>query len=230
MTAAIHQPYLFPYLGYFQLIHAADVFVLADEFAYMKKGWINRNRILASGAPLLITLPVEKVSQNRSIAKHCFNACKDKFLGSIKHNYSSSPFYHDIFPLISDIVNYGDRGVGKLIHYSLQRLNQYIGIDTPLLLLSSMTPVSGNDKGERLCNICHALGAERYINAEGGQALYSKEEFAQNGIELSFLKSIPVPYPQLKTKNFIPNLSIIDLLMNCPPEQIHDMLDSYTLI
>ena len=62
MKLAIMQPYLFPYIGYFQLMNAADEFVVYDNIKYTKKGWINRNRILVNGSDAYINFPLKKDS------------------------------------------------------------------------------------------------------------------------------------------------------------------------
>ncbi len=67
MKIAIMQPYIFPYIGYFQLIHAADVFVFYDDVNYINRGWINRNRILLNGKDQLFTIPCKEASQNKLI-------------------------------------------------------------------------------------------------------------------------------------------------------------------
>ena len=62
MKLAIMQPYLFPYLGYFQLIAAVDKFVFYDDVNFIKNGWINRNRLLISGKVNYITIPLSGAS------------------------------------------------------------------------------------------------------------------------------------------------------------------------
>ena len=99
MKLAIMQPYIFPYLGYFQLINSVDTFVILDDVNYITRGWINRNKIMVNGAEKYITIPLEKQSQNKLICDHYFywdNNWSNKILKTINHAYSKALFYNEI--------------------------------------------------------------------------------------------------------------------------------------
>ena len=100
MKVAIMQPYLFPYIGYYQLIKAVDSFVLLDDVNYIKKGWINRNRILLNGSPHLFTMPLEKASQNKKNCDLClkgeFGTWIERFLITFQHAYASASARNEI--------------------------------------------------------------------------------------------------------------------------------------
>src|ERR1051325_10810193 len=107
MRIAIMQPYLFPYIGYFQLINAADKFVILDDVNYINCGWINRNRILINGIDKLFTLPLKDASQNKSINAIeilADNPLKDKLLKTLELSYKKAPYFQVVFPLIQKII------------------------------------------------------------------------------------------------------------------------------
>ncbi len=101
MNIAVMQPYIFPYLGYYQLVHAVDTFVFFDDVNFIMKGWINRNRILQQNEPFKFTVPLIKASQNRlinAIEISDYNRWKSDFLKSIEHSYKKAPEFSSIFP------------------------------------------------------------------------------------------------------------------------------------
>ena len=92
MKLAIMQPYIFPYIGYFQLINAVDKFVIRDDVNFIMRGWINRNRILVNDSDSLFSIPVEKASQN-TLTSDCVLAdlrVTGKLLKSIEHYYKKA--------------------------------------------------------------------------------------------------------------------------------------------
>lgn len=234
MKAAIMQPYIFPYIGYFQLINAVDKFVIYDDIEYTKKGWINRNRILINGTDHMFTIPLAKGSDflpidKRSLADNYFEH-KKKILGQIHSTYIKSPHFKTVFPIIEDCLNFENKNLFSFIFNSLKVVCDYLDIKMEFIISSSLsidTSLKGEDK---VIAINKKIGATTYINAIGGQELYSKERFAENNIELKFIKTSPIVYPQFKN-NFIPYLSIIDVMMFNSKEEIKEYLKSfYTLV
>lgn len=144
--------------------------------------------------------------------------------------YTRSPLFKSVFPLFEDILSFPSRNLSAFLFNSLQVICDYLGINTPLLLNSDRKDDTMLRGEERVIHLCHAMGADTYINAIGGQKLYSREHFAAEGINLKFLQSELPPYRQLHTQQFVPGLSILDIMMNVPVEEIRKMLDRYTLI
>ncbi|MDF0718778.1 WbqC family protein [Kaistella sp. PBT33-4] len=232
MTAAIMQPYFFPYIGYFQMINAVDVFVFYDDVNFIKKGWVNRNNFLLNGRGKLFTIPLKDASQNKMIneVKTILESPDvSKILETIKQNYKKAPFFQGVFPVIERVFRLQNSTIGDLAMVSIQVVNEYLGITT-VLQRSSMefADTKGLERAERLIAICKQVGAETYINAIGGQELYSKEYFASKGIDLKFIKSEPLDYKQFDHE-FVPWLSIIDVMMFNSVEDIRKMLKYYTL-
>ena len=214
MRVAIVPPYLFPYIGYFQLIAAVDQFVIYDTVKYTKKGSINRNRFLRDGAPVVFTLPIEKDSDQLDIRERrvaaCFNA--EKLCGKFAQAYRCAPYLSETMPLVEEVLFYrADTLFGHLRH-GLARSCAHLGIDTPIRASSEIEGSTDLRRQDRVLDICERLGATTYIDAIGGMGFYEPPAFARCGLTLRFLYSRPFVYPQLG-QSFVPWLSIVDVLM-----------------
>ncbi|MBD2704548.1 WbqC family protein [Spirosoma sp. BT702] len=233
MTLAIMQPYFLPYIGYMQLMKAVDTFVLYDDVAFINRGWINRNRLLINGQEFMFTVPLKDASQNKRISEvHLADDPKwrSKLLKTIEQGYRKAPFYQTVMPLTEKIVNFTTDSIADLVHFGLIELNQYLGLTTELVKSSSIYDNVALKAQERILDICRQTGATQYINPIGGTELYDKPTFAEAGIQLNFIKSKKVEYHQLgKTAEFVPWLSIIDVLMNNDVPAVQTMLDEYEL-
>ncbi len=227
------QPYLFPYIGYFQLIGACDNFVVHDDVQYIRQGWINRNHIILHKQKSLFVFSVQHDDYSKKINERfyadTFTDQARKFLRNIVQSYSKAPYFAETWSLISDILGNAERNVAKFNTWSIRRICQYLGIETEILVASEGKfdkTLTGQD---RVIAINQSLGSTHYINPIGGQELYSRERFEENGMQISFLKPRLIPYKQLVT-DFLPSLSIIDVLMNCSRENILQMLEDYDLL
>ena len=232
MKLAIMQPYIFPYIGYFQLINAVDKFVVYDNIQFTKKGWINRNRILVNNKDEYITLPLKKDSdflnvEERKLAE-TFKVDRIKLLRKITESYRKAPQFTAVFPLVEAIINNEEENLFQFIYQSLQDTCKYLDITTQFVV-SSTVPIDHQLKSQdKVIAICKALKATQYINPIGGEALYSKAVFEQNNITLNFIKSNAIEYPQF-TAAFVPWLSIIDVLMFNSKEEIKKILQLFSL-
>lgn len=234
MKLAIMQPYFMPYIGYFQLIKAVDKFIVYDDVNYIKRGWINRNNILVNNQSSLFSIPVSKSSQNSKINEVMINSdtfeiWKQNFLRTLEYNYKKAPFYNSVMKLLSNMFAENYFSISHLATQSICLTCDYLNIECQLDISSELN--IGNDLSgmERIVDICLEVGATKYINPIGGLDLYSKDIFIQHGVDLSFIKSGDVIYKQFNNE-FVPWLSIIDVLMFNSPEEINKMLDVYQLI
>ena len=221
---AIMQPYFFPYIGYFQLIHAVDEFIIYDNIEYTKKGWINRNQISNSGSNRIITLPIKKASDYLNIIDRelapCWDQDKEKMLNLIKSSYCKSPFFKESYNVIERCLMYEDANLFNFVFNSVKSINEYLNIQTPITVSSSLGinhELTGKDK---IISICKNQHAPVYINAIGGVDLYSKDEFQSHNIRLNFIK----PNPDIN------KLSIIDLMMSKSKGDIQEGLQSYKFV
>lgn len=226
---AIMQPYLFPYLGYYQLVSRVKTFVYLDDVNFIKKGYINRNYIRLNNKPYRFTLPIINASQNRSINKHYFLDYEGKMLDFISHSYKKAPNFFQVMPIITNIFTQTDRNVAKLAARSIEGVFNYLGLNRHFLFSSEIPKNNELYSQDRIIDICKILGAQRYTNAIGGLNLYNREEFKLAGIELEFIRKGNLTY-KASGYPFIPNLSIIDALMICSTNEIHNLLENYDVI
>jgi len=213
---AIMQPYFLPYIGYWQLMHNVDVFVVYDDIEYTKKGWINRNRFLMNGKHQTFTLPLKKDSDfldvdQRQLADNV-SAEKAKLMRRLEASYCRAPFFKEGKSLLEDILASSEENLFRFIYQSIENIHARLGM-TSRLVVSSTLGIPRSLKGQgRVIATCKALGATDYINPIGGSALYDKQAFGVEGIRLHFLQVHPFVYKQYDHE-FVPNLSIIDSIM-----------------
>jgi len=229
MKLGIMQPYFLPYIGYFQTIKAVDKYVIYDDVNYIKGGWINRNNILINHEKKMFTVILKGASPNKLINEVEVGDDFRKFSKTIQSNYSKSPYFNDVFPLLEDIITFEDRCLSVFLANSIKKILLYLNVDTEILISSQLSKDCSLKGKDKVINICQNLNANEYYNAIGGQELYDKEEFASQGIKLNFLKTEIVPYDQ-QGSEFVPYLSILDILMFNSVEDINFMLDSFELI
>ena len=232
-TIVIMQPYIFPYIGYFQLFKVCDIFVSYDDVQFMKGGWINRNRILYNDGPKYITFPVSKAPLNTAIDHYFFHKNigkeKKKILSTLRQIYSKAPFFQSVYPRLEDIVKVNENNVARFAENSLKRIHDYLGINVEIRRSSHLSFNKSLKGQKRVIAIVKELGGDRYVNLIGGQDLYLPTEFSANNINLRFLECEAKPYKQFPNE-FVPNLSIIDVLMFNSIEQIQLMLKQFKLV
>jgi hypothetical protein len=231
MKIGIVQPYFLPYIGYFALINAVDIFVYFDDVQYIRRGWVNRNRIKINGEWNYITLPIQKAPQTAKINQVYVvqdNQEIENIRKSIIFSYEKAPYYEAIRNLIVDFIEPG-QNIATLNIDLTNQICRYLGCETKTLVSSD---INKNDmlKGqEKIIDICQTLHGDHYINPIGGTELYFQERFQQVGIKLNFLEINKIVYFQGKG-DFIPNLSIVDVLMWNSKEAIKQMLQEYVLV
>jgi len=231
-TIAIMQPYFFPYIGYWQLIHASDRFVILDDVSYIKGGWVNRNRLLINGQPRYVTVPLQHASQHKKICDIMLlssNYWRDKLVKTVENTYHRAPHFDEVFPVIEQLIRHPLENLADYLAYQLQTMSRFLGITAEFVVTSR---IYGNDKmaaQERVLDICKREGATTYINPQGGQKLYHADAFNSAGIDLRFIFMRPLNYRQF-SHEFTPNLSIIDVMMfNSREKILSDFLGSYDL-
>lgn len=234
MTIAIMQPYIFPYIGYFQLINAVDTFVFYDDVGFIKQGWINRNNLLLNKQKHPFTIPVQHISsftpiKNTLIAEKPIH-WQTKLSATFRQAYQKAPYFDAVFPIVDDILRGClNKSVGDVAIDSIKRVLAYIELEKNLTSSYGRYDNTHLRLGERVVDICRKENATTYINAIGGQSLYTKEYFSEQALQLYFLKPILRTYMQ-NTSTFIQGLSIVDVLMYNDPATVKDMLSDYTLI
>jgi hypothetical protein len=232
MILAIMQPYFLPYIGYWQLLHAADTFLVLDDVSYINRGWINRNRILINGQPTWITVPLQGASQNREIRDIDLatdSKWRRKVLATVRSNYAGAPFQSDTIQVLEAILDSDCINLSEFLNNSLRLIADYIGLECNIQPTSSAYPRNGHSGSDRILQLCQQIGASHYVNAIGGEDLYSSKEFDVRKIQLSFIHThfdkinLSIPHDQG------PSLSIIDLLMYNSPEAVLGAIACYSL-
>ncbi len=208
------QPYFLPYIGYFQLIHAVDVFVVYDDIQYTKKGWINRNRILRSGSPVSFGVPLKSASDYLDVRDR--NLADDfepeRLIRQIAAAYRHAPHLAETMGFVERVMACPDRNLFAFLEHSLIEACRYLGLSTPLVRSSSLALDHELRHQDRVIAMCEALGAVTYINAPGGVDLYDPVAFRDRGIDLKFIRPTPFEYRQFDGP-FVGSLSIVDVLM-----------------
>lgn len=228
MKLAIMQPYFMPYLAYWQLIHAVDVFVVYDDVNYIKGGWINRNYILGHGSRQLFTINIEGASQNKKIRDLRLFQVQNKLCRTLQQNYGKAPYFGEVYPVLEAVLNFEEANLTNYLVQGLKVISGKLGIK-PIWLLSSDLSIGEPARGQmRILEICKKLGGTTYVNLPGGKGLYEVEEFYAEGLNLVFLYSEPPSYEQFSA-HFQPNLSIIDLLMFNGWEGTRELLACFRL-
>ena len=231
MRLGIMQPYFFPYIGYWQLMNAVDKYVIYEDVNYINRGWINRNQILINGKGKMINLQLHNASQNKLINEvEVFNETihREKLLKTLESCYKKAPYYSKAFHIIKDIILQDEKNLAKYLEYSIRKISEYLCMDTEIVVSSTLNKDNSLRGQQKIVEICKILSADEYINAIGGKDLYSYEVFEDNGMMLRFLHTDSIAYKQFH-KAFVPNLSIIDVMMFNSQEEIIQMLEECKL-
>lgn len=242
MKIAIMQPYFVPYIGYFSLIKQTDRFILFDTVQFIKHGWIERNRILkqqnskeADCQWQYISVPLVKYSRETKIIDIKINNSIDwraKILAQLQHYKKRAPFYDETIDVLKRAFDIKTDSIVKLNENILKVICEYLNIELKIDIFSEMNLQIDkvNAPDEWALNICKAIGnIDEYWNPEGGITFFDKNKYIKENIDLKFLKAKITPYSQ-KRVNFEGGLSIIDVMMFNPPDQINKMLDQYIIL
>ena len=215
------QPYFFPYIGYFQLIDAVDIYVNLDHVSFMKRSYMTRNKLKNSTS---INVPVYKGSQN----KKCNEIYVDynsnhfkKLLKTIEYLYSKSPNYHKIFNLILPLFKEDKITISQFNLNIIKTICNYLDINTQIIDSSEGYTDLKKEKG--LQEIVKKVKGTTYVNAIGGKSLYSKNNFTSQDIFLTFIQMGKINFNN-------PYISILDLMFQHPKESIKEQIKNYKLI
>ncbi len=245
MKLAVKQPYFLPYLGCFQTIAAVDKYLLYDNVAFIKKGWINRNRILVQNVgPVFITVPLKSQS-SFALIKNTYidnsQPWRKKVLDLIFYNYKKAPYFESVYSIVESCINDDNECITDFNCNALNLVSHFLDINTKVevgrgdeydSLENSLSQYIDTDKRkhDRVIGICKINNASDYFDSIGAIDLYSKDICAAKGVKLHFLKmNDDVAYKQL-SKEYFQGLSIVDVLMNNGKEGTKTMLNMYSEI
>ena len=252
MKLGVMQPYFFPYIGYFHAIVAVDEFVICDQLEYSKGSWMGRNRILGNTNKgwVYIRPQIEKPSGINYLIEEV-NISKDslwrkKLIRTLEHTYSKTAHFDEMYAFFKDLINFKPETLAEFSFHAIFNIAQLLQINTKISLnapeyenlenelddcLSSYQAKypSLNKKQARVLEWCRRKNATHYVNTIAGNHLYSKEMMREFGVHLHFVSSGTVVYPQIMNNDFIPNLSIIDVLMHNGVEGTRKLLSKYDI-
>ncbi|MDC3044740.1 WbqC family protein [Prochlorococcus sp. AH-736-B04] len=225
------QPYFFPYIGYFQLMHYVDEWIIFDDTQFIDKGWINRNRILHPDIDKewqFITIPLKSRGQFDKINIISIDSSKNwesNILGKLTAYKKKAPFYKQTIDFIKYCFSNKNISLSEFLTSTLKKTAEYIGIRTPLIVQSSLDiKIDKVDHpGQWALKIATELKADEYINPIGGRKIFKKEEFENENIKLRFIETLLEPYSQ-RRNGFIEGLSIIDIMMWNDQKNIYKLL------
>jgi len=234
MKVAIMQPYFFPYIGYWQLIHAADRFVLFDDAQYMRHGWVNRNRILKPGGSwqyILVPLKKHEVTDSiKNVEAHPEKEWKELILAQLAHYKKKARYFDEANELVREILfSNNEQSIAAINFAIIKKLSAYLDLNKEIIQSSEQNfdYADVGDAGEWALRISEQMGASEYINPAAGAELFDREKFSSSNIKLSFLKSREIVYSQ--RGDFEPALSIIDVLMFNGVEGTKELLKHYEI-
>jgi len=229
------QPYFFPYLGYFSLINYTNIWVVFDTAQFIRHGWIERNRILGpEGDWNYIRVPLKKYHRETKIKDVKIRneeSWRDKIFAQLVHYKKKAPYYKNVINFLEDAFKFETESISHLNTHLLKKTFEYLGISFEYIIFSesNITISSVNAPDEWALNITKALKGDTYVNPPGGIEFFDRKKYVENKIDLQFLKIKLKPYDQ-KQNEFIPGLSIIDVMMFNTPKRIREMLHDYELI
>jgi hypothetical protein len=225
------QPYFLPYLGYFDLINRTDQWVIFDTVQYIRHGWINRNRILhPSSGWSYITVPV-KASRETVIKEVKISndgKWEKRIYGQLLHYKKRAPFFEATMELLEKILAHKTDSISELNVFALHQVCSYLGIRFDYKFFSDMKIELENIEGpgDWALQISKALGASEYINPPGGRHLFNDEKFSALNIKL-IIQDPPTMQYDCPGYEFIPGLSILDVLMWNSPNSVKQYLDNH---
>lgn len=224
MVITIHQPEHLPWLGFFNKIAKAEMFVILDNVQYEKNYFQNRNKILGTNGVQWVNIPIStKGHMEGTIAKTEISLIgnnakwKDKYLRTIEQSYKKYPFYAEVFPILEQAITtntnfFCDINI-KIIKGFCEKLNI-----KPEYIRASALNVDGL-KSKLILDICKKVNADTYIAGPSGRDYLDISSFVDAGITVKFNDYNHPVYPQRKTKEFVDHLSALDLFMNCGFEE-----------
>ena len=219
MIITIHQPEHLPWLGFFNKLSKADVFVILDSVPFRKNYFQNRNKILGTNGVQYIGIPTNNVGHiegtiaTTKIAIQGNAKWKSKYLNTIRMSYGKYPFFDEVFPVLENAINLDTDLVAEINIAIFTSFADRMGF-SPKYIRSGALKVKGS-KSDLILDICKVLEADTYIAGPSGRDYLNLDSFKQCNIEVVFNDYHHPVYPQKRSAEFIPYLSVLDLFMNC---------------
>ncbi len=211
-TTVILQPSYIPWIGYFEQILKSDIFVFYDDVQYTKNDWRNRNKIKTPQGTAWLSIPVQFKLGDKINEIKITSDWKEKHLKTIRNFYKKSIYFDEVYPIFEKELNKKHSSLSDLDIDIIKSLSNYLGLKAKFYKSSELN--IGGDKNNRLINICKHFDTTHYLSGKAAQSYLDIDLFDSNNITVEYQNFIHKPYTQLYGE-FIPYLSILDLLFNC---------------
>jgi len=220
MKVVIHQPYYLPYPGFFHKVSLADIFVIMDDVQYDKR-FTNRNRIIVTNDWTWITVPINKEDKFRPNMEVRINndlPWREEHWKKILYSYKNSKFFHLYSQYFESLYKREWNYLFDLDFESVKQIFRWLDINVEIIRESELGIKS--ESTQRLVDVCKKVGAETYVSGPGGRGYMDEGLFEKSDLRLEYQEYQHPKYPQRWAKEFIPDLSIIDMLSNVGPDTI----------
>ena len=219
MNVGIHQPHYFPWMGYFDKMAKSDKFILLDDVQMEKGSYMYRNRIInAQGKISFLTISGDKHGylgkKYRDIETVNDQVWLQKQSNMLWQSYKDSPYYDSVWSIISPLFSSTERTICSYCVRSIRAIKELLEINTELLYQSELCVDDSKKKNDLVLSLCQAVSADRYISGNGARKYTDEDSFNSAGIELQYQVFQQPEYPQLHTSEFIPGVSMLDMLFN----------------
>lgn len=243
MTVGMQQPYLFPYLGYWQMINAVDTFLIGDMSHMIKNGWVHQNRLLMRYADpfwFRLRLADKQGAYMRPICKVGIddsqkNRWNTNMRQTLAQNYGKAPFYDETMALIMPLIESEEKNLSTFLANQIQAVADHLDMTTKIVRGKDVLTEEEYDLPvmEKIQLLRNRLGFDTWLSLSNGAHYYTKEQMAEIGIDIRFHHiDADISYQQVgvrKGEPHVPYLSIIDVLMNCGKEGTKELLDKYSV-
>jgi hypothetical protein len=220
-VVAIHQPNFLPWLGLFDKVARADVFVLLDSVQFPKSGagtWINRVKLLMAGEAKWLTVPVDRAYHGTRLVREMRISnvipWREKMLEAIRHNYVRTKWFSQVFPLVESVIGQETNLLSAFNEQGIRELTAALDLPHGEFVRSSDLSVSG-EATDLLASVTKAVDGTTYLSGDGSGDYLEEQTFADAGLGLVYQNFVHPVYLQVGTEEFIPGLSVIDALMSC---------------
>lgn len=221
------QPTYLPWIGFFNLIYRSKDFVFFDDVRLKKRSWQTRNRVLQNGKEVMLTVPLEKASREDLIyqVKVQDNILwREKHLSTIKHAYKSTKYGDEVIDILTPILkNYEHKKIADLNIEIIMKFSEVLALDTQFYRSKDLE--SRGVRSEKLLSLCEAIGNLNYLSPMGSKTYIEEDKILMEELKtLEFQDYIPKEYPQIDTNEFVPYMSIVDVMSNCGIKKTRELI------
>lgn len=216
---AIMQPTYLPWIGYFGLMRSVDVFIVLDSVQFAKRSWQQRNRIKTANGPTWLSVPVRTRGRREQLI-HEVEIDRDgdfprNHLAALELSYRKAPHFEAYAPKLLDAIGQAELRLVDLTLGLITSIGATLGIATPIRRARELQACG--TKAELLAALADEVGADEYVSPPGSHGyLDESDAFQRRGISVRYFEFAHPGYPQ-RFGDFVPYMSVVDLLFNCGP-------------